>query len=78
MFFPVISPSYKRHNTLDVFPRGSNHLALYTCDYILFSPAHQIGALQDLQKMPQADLTVVGERGWTLSGGQKIRLNLAR
>ena len=25
--------------------------------------------------MPQADLTVVGERGWTLSGGQKIRLN---
>ena len=28
--------------------------------------------------MPSADLTLVGERGLSLSGGQKARINLAR
>lgn len=28
--------------------------------------------------MPRGDKTLVGERGWKLSGGQKTRLNLAR
>ena len=28
--------------------------------------------------MPQGDLTPVGERGMSLSGGQKARVNLAR
>ncbi|XP_014467791.1 PREDICTED: multidrug resistance-associated protein 4-like [Dinoponera quadriceps] len=34
--------------------------------------------LKDFQQFPQGDLTVVGERGCSLSGGQKARINLAR
>ncbi len=34
--------------------------------------------LQDIQSFPYGDLTLVGERGLSLSGGQKARLNLAR
>lgn len=33
---------------------------------------------KDLQMFPKADLTIVGERGISLSGGQKARINLAR
>lgn len=36
-------------------------------------------ALQkDFQQFPQGDQTIVGERGSSLSGGQKARINLAR
>lgn len=31
-----------------------------------------------MQDLPQHDFTLVGERGVTLSGGQKARINLAR
>ncbi|XP_076168369.1 ATP-binding cassette sub-family C member 4 [Ptiloglossa arizonensis] len=34
--------------------------------------------LRDFQQFPQGDQTVVGERGSSLSGGQKARINLAR
>ena len=34
--------------------------------------------LQDIQKFDYGDLTLVGERGVSLSGGQKARVNLAR
>ncbi|XP_039312865.1 probable multidrug resistance-associated protein lethal(2)03659 isoform X2 [Solenopsis invicta] len=34
--------------------------------------------IRDFQQFPQGDQTVVGERGSSLSGGQKARVNLAR
>jgi len=34
--------------------------------------------LQDIDKFENGDLTLVGDRGVTLSGGQKARINLAR
>lgn len=34
--------------------------------------------LRDFKQFPQGDQTVVGERGSSLSGGQKARINLAR
>ena len=33
---------------------------------------------EDIQQFPYRDKTLVGERGVTLSGGQKARINLAR
>ena len=33
---------------------------------------------QDIKSFSNGDLTIVGERGVTLSGGQKARVNLAR
>lgn len=33
---------------------------------------------QDIQSMAKGDKTKVGERGFSLSGGQKARVNLAR
>ena len=33
---------------------------------------------QDVAQLVDGDLTLVGERGVTLSGGQKARVNLAR
>lgn len=36
------------------------------------------GLLKDLEQLDSGDLTVVGEKGVSLSGGQKARINLAR
>lgn len=39
----------------------------------------KVCALQkDFQLFPRGDMTLVGERGASLSGGQKARINLAR
>ncbi|EGR33084.1 hypothetical protein IMG5_062060 [Ichthyophthirius multifiliis] len=34
--------------------------------------------MQDFQNLPLQDMTVVGEKGVNLSGGQKVRISLAR
>ncbi|KFD58891.1 hypothetical protein M513_00054 [Trichuris suis] len=34
--------------------------------------------MRDLIRLPKGDLTVIGDKGTTLSGGQKARINLAR
>ncbi|XP_034254797.1 multidrug resistance-associated protein 4-like isoform X2 [Thrips palmi] len=34
--------------------------------------------LKDFEQFPQGDFTIIGERGVSLSGGQKARINLAR
>lgn len=34
--------------------------------------------LSDFDQLPQGDMTIVGDRGSSLSGGQKARINLAR
>lgn len=36
------------------------------------------GLSQDLDQFPKGDLTIVGERGSSISGGQKARISLAR
>lgn len=36
------------------------------------------GLSLDLEQLPYRDLTLVGEKGISLSGGQKARVNLAR
>lgn len=41
----------------------------------MYYPVHM---WQDLEILPEGDLTVIGDRGATLSGGQKARINLAR
>lgn len=33
---------------------------------------------KDFQQLPHGDMTIVGERGVNLSGGQKARVNMAR
>uniref|UniRef100_A0A5S6R3S5 Uncharacterized protein n=1 Tax=Trichuris muris TaxID=70415 RepID=A0A5S6R3S5_TRIMR len=34
--------------------------------------------VRDLSRLPRGDLTLIGDKGTTLSGGQKARINLAR
>ncbi|XP_078614435.1 ATP-binding cassette sub-family C member 4-like [Branchiostoma floridae x Branchiostoma japonicum] len=45
----------------------------------VYNEVIQVCALEkDLELLPHGDMTLVGDRGVTLSGGQKARINLAR
>ncbi|RZB39027.1 multidrug resistance-associated protein [Asbolus verrucosus] len=47
--------------------------------HLLYRQVVKICALEkDFRQFPQGDMTVVGERGVSLSGGQRARINLAR
>ena len=48
-------------------------------DSELYNKVIKVCALEkDFDLLPQGDVTLVGERGISLSGGQKARINLAR
>ena len=61
-------------SVLHYVPKMCNEVILYLCCYFLFLPIPS----QDVVQLVDGDLTLVGERGVTLSGGQKARVNLAR
>ena len=51
---------------------------MYHTSVLLFSLHSSPPPSQDVAQLVDGDLTLVGERGVTLSGGQKARVNLAR
>ena len=66
---PWVFSGTVRDNVLfgEPFDQNRYDLALQAC-----------GLIKDLQRFPDGDLTVVGERGTVLSGGQQARVELAR
>ena len=66
---PWVFSGTVRDNVLfgEPFDQNRYDLTLQVCDLI-----------KDLQRFPDGDLTVVGERGTVLSGGQQARVELAR
>ncbi|KAI1289994.1 ATP-binding cassette sub-family C member 4 [Halotydeus destructor] len=54
---------------------------LFTCEYDeerYLEVLEVCGLKRDLEMFPDKDQTIVGEKGYTLSGGQKARVTLAR
>ena len=44
----------------------------------MFQVANVCALTKDFRQFPQGDMTMVGDRGVSLSGGQRARINLAR
>lgn len=53
-------------------------IILLTKHFFIRAVVKGCALVKDLQEFPKGDLTVIGEAGITLSGGQKARLSLAR
>lgn len=57
----------------------NNIIFTETCDVKRYQEVIHACALErDMKQLPHGDETIVGERGISLSGGQKARINLAR
>lgn len=50
----------------------------YGLNCILMQVINVCALKTDLEQLPYADKTLVGERGVSLSGGQRARISLAR
>lgn len=52
-------------------------LAAQSNDF-MFQVVKACALFKDFKQLPNGDMTEVGERGVSLSGGQKARINMAR
>ena len=69
---------YPAHACVKGLSNWFDRVCVYHTSVLLFSLHFSPSPSQDVAQLVDGDLTLVGERGVTLSGGQKARVNLAR
>ncbi len=87
-FLGIQSHLHPEHKTERTFTQSTCIYALCCRDNILFGkellPERYQAVVKacaleaDIEQMTQGDATLIGDRGVTLSGGQRARLSLAR